>query len=69
MDLDDLFHAARRSEESMSHLMQAATIFAEVGTEAGDMQPETWKLVEWKLFMSLVGLIAGRRLVEARPTR
>ena len=47
VDLDDLFHAARRSEESMSHLMQAATIFAEVGTEAGDMQPETWKLVEW----------------------
>ena len=47
MDLDDLLHAAGRSEESMSHLMQAANIFAEVGTEAGDMHPEIRKIVEW----------------------
>ena len=31
----------------MEHLKRAVTIFAEVGDEAGGMQPEVWKLVEW----------------------
>jgi hypothetical protein len=30
----------------MRHLTQAVSIFAEVG-EAGKLQPEIWKLVEW----------------------
>jgi len=43
----DLLHAADRSDEAMAHLKQAVAIFAEVGADAGDVQPEIWKLVEW----------------------
>ena len=46
-NLADLLHKSGRSEDSMSHLKQAVTIFAEIGVEAGTMQPEIWKLVEW----------------------
>jgi predicted ATPase/DNA-binding SARP family transcriptional activator len=46
-NLADLLHAADRAEEAMSHLKQAVTIFSEVGQEAGEVQPEIWKLVEW----------------------
>jgi predicted ATPase/DNA-binding SARP family transcriptional activator len=45
--LADLLYAAGRSEQAMAHLKQAVTIFAEIGTDAGEMQPEIWKLVEW----------------------
>ena len=45
--LADLLHAAGRSEEAMSHLKQAVSIYAEIGVEAGTVQPEIWKLVEW----------------------
>jgi DNA-binding SARP family transcriptional activator/tetratricopeptide (TPR) repeat protein len=45
-NLADLLYAAGRSEEAMRHLTQAVSIFAEVG-EAGKLQPEIWKLVEW----------------------
>ena len=38
---------ADKAEAAMSHLRQAVTIFAEIGVEAGSMQPEIWKLVEW----------------------
>jgi hypothetical protein len=31
----------------MSHLKQAAAIFAQVGGSEGNLQPEIWKLVEW----------------------
>jgi hypothetical protein len=31
----------------MSHLKQAVSIYAEIGVEAGTVQPEIWKLVEW----------------------
>jgi hypothetical protein len=31
----------------MKHLKRAVAIFAEIGTGAGDLQPEIWKLVEW----------------------
>ena len=43
----DLLYAAGRSEEAMAHLKQAVIIFAEIGTDAGELQPEIWKLVEW----------------------
>ena len=43
----DLFHRAGREEEAMSSLKAAVTIYAEIGMEAGDWQPEVWKLVEW----------------------
>jgi DNA-binding SARP family transcriptional activator/predicted ATPase len=45
--LADLLHAANRSDEAMMHLKQAVTIFAEIGVEAGALQPEIWKLTEW----------------------
>jgi tetratricopeptide (TPR) repeat protein len=45
--LADLLYAAGRSEDAMGHLKRAVTIFAEIGADAGDMQPEIWKLVEW----------------------
>ncbi len=45
--LADLLHAANRSDEAMAHLKQAVTIFAEIGVEAGTLQPEIWKLSEW----------------------
>jgi len=31
----------------MSHLKQAVTIFAEIGKQAEDWQPEIWRLTEW----------------------
>ena len=31
----------------MSHLKQSVSIYAEIGAEAGTLQPEIWKLVEW----------------------
>lgn len=43
----DLLHAAGQSEAAMPHLKEAAVIFAEIGQDAGDWQPEIWKLVEW----------------------
>ncbi len=46
-NLADLEHAARRSEEAMAHLKQAVAIFAEIGADAGETQPEIWKLMEW----------------------
>ena len=46
-NLADLLHAASEPEATMEHLKQAVTIFAEIGIEASEMQPEIWKLVEW----------------------
>ena len=46
-NLADLLHAAGRGEEAMAQLKQAVVIFAEIGVEAGDTQPEIWKLTEW----------------------
>ncbi|MBP8948163.1 MAG: AAA family ATPase [Candidatus Promineofilum sp.] len=43
----DLLHRAGREEEAMSSLKAAVTIYAEIGLEAGDWQPEVWKLTEW----------------------
>jgi hypothetical protein len=31
----------------MAHLKQAVSIYAEIGVEAGNVQPEIWKLAEW----------------------
>ena len=46
-NLADLFHGAGRTEDAMAKLEQAVKIFAEIGADAGAMQPEIWKLVEW----------------------
>jgi hypothetical protein len=31
----------------MEELKRAVAIFAEIGADAGEAQPEIWKLVEW----------------------
>ncbi|MFL5626069.1 MAG: AAA family ATPase [Ktedonobacteraceae bacterium] len=46
-NLADLLYAAGRAEEAMAHLKQAVSIYAEIGVEAGTVQPEIWKLSEW----------------------
>ncbi len=46
-NLADLFHAAGKSEDAMSHLEQSVSIFAEIGADSGTAWPEIWKLVEW----------------------
>ncbi len=46
-NLADLLHRAGRSDESMVHLKQAAGLFAEIGGDTDEMQPEVWMLVEW----------------------
>lgn len=33
----------------MAHLKQAVAIFAEVGSADDPIQPEIWKLTEWRL--------------------
>jgi DNA-binding SARP family transcriptional activator len=46
-NLADLFYAGGRAEEAMVHLKAAVSIYAEIGVEAGTVQPEIWKLAEW----------------------
>lgn len=46
-NLADLFHAAGDKEQAMAYLKQAVKIFSEIGVDAGGMNPEIWKLVEW----------------------
>ncbi len=46
-NLADLHHTVGDTDEAMKHLTQAASIFADVGSDADEMQPEIWKLVEW----------------------
>jgi DNA-binding SARP family transcriptional activator/tetratricopeptide (TPR) repeat protein len=46
-NLADALYDAGREAESMQQLKQAAVIFADVGEEMGDRQPEIWKLTEW----------------------
>jgi len=45
--LSDILHTSGRPEAAMAHLKQAVATFADIGQEAGAMQPEIWKLVEW----------------------
>jgi tetratricopeptide (TPR) repeat protein len=46
-NLADLLHAVGQTEAAMAHLKQAVTTLAEIGAEAGALQPEIWKLAEW----------------------
>ncbi len=46
-NLADLYHLTGQSDTAMEHLKQAVSLFAEIGADAGDWQPEIWKLVEW----------------------
>ena len=46
-NLADLLRASGQDEAAMAELKRAVAIFAEIGSDAGDAQPEIWKLVEW----------------------
>jgi hypothetical protein len=46
-NLADLLHATGLEEEAMFELKQAVILFAEVGLDSGNTQPEIWKLMEW----------------------
>jgi hypothetical protein len=46
-NLADLSQRSNRPQEAMDYLKTAVSLFAEVGLEAGELQPEIWKLVEW----------------------
>lgn len=46
-NLADLLHAAGCGEEAMAQLKQAVVIFAEIGEQVGDGQPEIWRPTEW----------------------
>ena len=46
-NLADLLHNAGRPDAAMTQLKMAVAIFAEIGEDAGAMQPEIWKLIEW----------------------
>jgi tetratricopeptide (TPR) repeat protein len=46
-NLADLLYTTDRAAEAMVHLKQAVSIYAEIGVEAGNVQPEIWKQAEW----------------------
>ena len=46
-NLADTFHQLGNEEEAMSQLKTAVAIYADIGQETGDWQPEIWKLMEW----------------------
>jgi DNA-binding SARP family transcriptional activator len=46
-NLADLLHRGGHSDEAMANLKRAAALFAEIGGDAGELEPEVWMLVEW----------------------
>ena len=46
-NLADLLQADGRPDDAMDHLKRAVAIFAEVGGQPGELEPEIWKLIEW----------------------
>ncbi len=46
-NLADLLHRVGDEEQANEHLRQSAELFAEVGIEKDQFEPEIWKLVEW----------------------
>jgi hypothetical protein len=46
-NLADTLHAAGDDVKSRWHLTESARLFAEVGLEEGEWEPEIWKLSEW----------------------
>lgn len=43
----DVLHRAGQEAQAMDNLKAAVAIYAEIGMELGDWQPEIWKLTEW----------------------
>jgi DNA-binding SARP family transcriptional activator/Tfp pilus assembly protein PilF len=46
-NLADALHEAGDEDGARSHLTESARMFAEVGVEVGQWEPEIWKLSEW----------------------
>lgn len=46
-NLADLLHQAGEQQQAQQHLTASAELFAAVGVETGEFEPEIWKLVEW----------------------
>jgi predicted ATPase len=46
-NLADLFHLAGDETAARSHVRQSVAILSEIGADAGEWQPEIWKLTEW----------------------
>jgi predicted ATPase/DNA-binding SARP family transcriptional activator len=46
-NLADFYHGLGDEKTSQQYLLQAVTIFAEIGAQAGSQRPEIWKLTEW----------------------
>lgn len=46
-NLADRLHQLGDKEAAMTQLKQAVAIYAEIGQETGEWQPEIWKLTEW----------------------
>jgi hypothetical protein len=42
-----IYILAGRAHEARAHVRKSAAIYAEMGREAGELQPEIWMLVEW----------------------
>jgi hypothetical protein len=39
--------AQGKEEDAMVALKQAVVLFAEIGANQGELEPEIWKLVDW----------------------
>jgi tetratricopeptide (TPR) repeat protein len=46
-NLADALHQLGQRDAAMAQLNQAVAIYAEIGQETGQWQPEIWKLMEW----------------------
>ena len=46
-NLADVLHKAGRRDGAMEELKHAATAFAAIGSDAGELYPGVWSLVEW----------------------
>jgi tetratricopeptide (TPR) repeat protein len=46
-NLADQLHAAGAEDAAMDHLKQAVALFADIGGEPDELEPEIWKLVAW----------------------
>jgi len=46
-NLADLYHQSGAEEAAMAELKTAVAIYAEIGGQPGNWQPEIWKLPEW----------------------
>ena len=46
-NIADLLQATGQTEAAITHVKQSVAIYAEIGVDADEYQPEIWKLVEW----------------------